>query len=131
VYSNRATIPGTATDRRLKATEARIAAIAEHIRQAAAAEADRARRAQLAEEMTHWLEFYSWRRNLSEENARAAQRAFYALAKRPHPDQGGTHQGFLRLKEAYDRALAAYRAGWMGSRGRVASNRSWDGVWSA
>ena len=45
----------------------------------------------------------------SEENARAAKRAFLTLAKRHHPDQGGTHQDFLRLKDAYDRALAAWR----------------------
>ncbi len=42
-------------------------------------------------------------------HARAAKRAFLFLAKRHHPDQGGAHQDFLRLKEAYDRALAAWR----------------------
>lgn len=96
--------------RRADATEARIAIIAQHIRRAAAAEAKRARRAQLADEMTHRLAFDRLRRNPTEENARAATRAFYALAKRHHPDQGGTHHGFLRLKDAYDRAQAAYRA---------------------
>jgi hypothetical protein len=33
------------------------------------------------------------------------------LAKRHHPDQGGSHQGFLQVKDAYDRALAAWRRG--------------------
>jgi hypothetical protein len=49
------------------------------------------------------------RRQPSQENARAAKRAFLTLAKRHHPDQGGTHDEFLRLKDAYDRALAAWR----------------------
>jgi hypothetical protein len=31
------------------------------------------------------------------------------LTKRHQPDQGGTHEGFLRLKDAYDRAMAAFR----------------------
>ncbi len=46
------------------------------------------------------------RRQPCEENARAAKRAFLTLAKLYHPDQGGTHDGFLRLKDAYDRAKA-------------------------
>ncbi|HKM53642.1 MAG TPA: hypothetical protein VJY33_09525 [Isosphaeraceae bacterium] len=95
--------------RRLEATEARIGIIVEHIRRAADADAERARRAQLAEERTRWLAFDHLRRNPTEENARAARRAFYTLAKRYHPDQGGTHHDFLRLKDAYDRAVAAYR----------------------
>ncbi|MGC8640611.1 MAG: hypothetical protein ACP5XB_12120, partial [Isosphaeraceae bacterium] len=68
------------------------------------------RRAQEAEEMTHWLAFDRLRQYPTEENARAAKRSFFTLAKRYHPDQGGTHYGFLRLKHAYDRTLAAYKA---------------------
>jgi len=49
------------------------------------------------------------RRYPTEENARAAKRAFLWLAKRHHPDHGGSHQGFLRVKDAYDRALDAWR----------------------
>ena len=45
------------------------------------------------------------RRYPTEENTRAAKRAFLWLAKRHHPDQGGSHQGFLRVKDAYDRRL--------------------------
>ena len=35
--------------------------------------------------------------------------AFDFLTKRHQPDPGGTHEGFLRLKDAYDRAMAAFR----------------------
>jgi curved DNA-binding protein CbpA len=49
------------------------------------------------------------RRNPTDENAKAAKRAYIFLAKRHHPDQGGTHEGSLRLKEAYDRALEVWR----------------------
>jgi curved DNA-binding protein CbpA len=45
----------------------------------------------------------------TEENAKAAKRAFLWLAKRHHPDQGGSHQGFLRVKDAYDQALSQWR----------------------
>jgi hypothetical protein len=47
--------------------------------------------------------------NSSEENARIAKRAFLFLAKRHHPDQGGSHHDFLRVKDAYDRARAVWR----------------------
>ena len=33
------------------------------------------------------------------------RRAFRALAKTTHPDQGGTHEGFIALKTAYDETL--------------------------
>ena len=36
-------------------------------------------------------------------------RAFLFLAKRHHPDQGGEHHDFLRVKHAYDRAFAVWR----------------------
>jgi hypothetical protein len=49
------------------------------------------------------------KRHPTEENARAAKRAFLFLAKRHHPDQGGNHHDFLRLKDAYDRSLAVWR----------------------
>ena len=57
----------------------------------------------------HWQAFDRLRWHPSEEKAHAAKRAFLILAKRHHPDQGGTHQEFLRLKDAYDQALAAWR----------------------
>ena len=34
---------------------------------------------------------------------------FDFLTKCNQPDQGGTHEGFLRLKDSYDRAMAAFR----------------------
>jgi hypothetical protein len=37
------------------------------------------------------------------------KRAFDVLTKRHQPDQGGTHEGFLRLNDAYYRAMAAFR----------------------
>jgi hypothetical protein len=99
---------------RLKAAEARIAVISEHMarqeqRAAAAAESERKTRKPAIEEKAHWQAVEWLRRQPTEENAKAAKRAFVWLAKRHHPDQGGTHQGFLRVKDAYDRALAAWR----------------------
>jgi hypothetical protein len=95
--------------KRRDAATARIALLKHHLKRAAAAEAERKRRDLLAEEAVHWQAFDRLRRQPSEENARAAKRAFLTLAKRLHPDQGGTHDEFLRLKDAYDRALAAWR----------------------
>lgn len=95
--------------RRIAATATRIRVITEHIRLLALAEAERKKREQQAEEMHLWQSFERLRRNPSEENARDAKRAFLFLAKRHHPDQGGTHDGFLRVKDAYDRALAIWR----------------------
>ena len=98
---------------RLKAVAARIAAIAEHIvrqeQRAAAAEAERKKREQAIEEAIHWQGIERLRRYPTAENARAAKRSFLWLAKRHHPDQGGNHHSFLRVKDAYDRALAAWR----------------------
>jgi hypothetical protein len=95
--------------RRIAATAMRIRAITEQIELRARAEAERRKREQQAEETHHWQSFAQLRRNPTEENAKAAKRSFLFLAKRHHPDQGGTHDGFLRLKEAYDRALEVWR----------------------
>src|SRR5262249_22708602 len=95
--------------RRIEATQARIGVITEHMQLLDRAEAERRKREQQAEESLHWQNFERLRRNPTEENARAAKRAFLFLAKRHHPDQGGSHDGFLRVKDAYDRALAAWR----------------------
>jgi curved DNA-binding protein CbpA len=75
----------------------------------ARAEAERRRHEHEAEEALHWQSFERLRRHPTEENARAAKRAFLFLAKRYHPDQGGSHHDFLRVKDAYDRALAVWR----------------------
>jgi len=95
--------------RRIEATRARIGVITEHVQLLAQAEAERKKREQQAEEAAYWQSFERLRRHSTEANARAAKQAFIILAKRHHPDQGGTHEGFLRLKDAYDRALAAWR----------------------
>jgi hypothetical protein len=95
--------------RRIEATRARIGVIARHVQLLAQAEAERRRREQQGEEAVSWQSFERLRRHPTEENASDAKRAFLLLAKRHHPDQGGTHHDFLRLKDAYDRALAAWQ----------------------
>lgn len=95
--------------RRIEATRARIGIIEQHVQLLASVEAERRRREQQAEEAVYWQSFERLRRHPTEENARAAKRAFLFLAKRHHPDQGGTHHDFLRLKDTYDRALAVWR----------------------
>ncbi len=106
-------------DRSTKAGQ-RLALLRRHIEQAAQDEAirrERERRTRAeaeaqrrrAEEAEHWLAIEQLRRHPSAEHARAAKRAFRLLALRLHPDQGGSHQEFIRLKDAYDRAEAAWR----------------------
>lgn len=95
--------------RRIDATEARIGVITAHMQLLAHAEAERRKREQQAEEALYWQSFERLRRHPTEENAKAAKRAFLFLAKRHHPDQGGTHHDFVRVKDAYDRALAVWR----------------------
>jgi hypothetical protein len=83
--------------------------ITEHMERLTRAEPERKKREQQAEEAIYWQSFERLRRHPTEEHARAAKRAFLFLAKRHHPDQGGTHHDFLRVKDAYDRALAVWR----------------------
>lgn len=99
--------------RRLEAVEARIGVISDHVaeltKRAAAAEAERRRRDQEIEESAHWQAIERLRHRPTPENAQVAKRAYLWLAKRHHPDQGGSHQAFLRVKDAYDKAQAAWR----------------------
>jgi chromosome segregation ATPase len=95
--------------RRIEATVRRIGVINDYIQMLARTEAERRNGEQQAEEKVYWQSFEQLRRNPTEENAMSAKRAFLLLAKRHHPDQGGTHHDFLRLKDAYDRALAVWR----------------------
>ena len=88
------------------ATQTRIAVLRVHVLRA---EAERKKREELTDEAKHWQAFDRLRRDPTEHNAREAKRAFLALAMRHHPDQGGSHPAFLRLKDAYDRALASRR----------------------
>ena len=97
------------TRRRIEAASTRIGVITEHMQLLARAEAERSKREQQAEQAIYWQSFEELRRHPTEENAKAAKRAFLFLAKRHHPDQGGSHHDFLRLKDAYDRALAVWR----------------------
>jgi hypothetical protein len=96
--------------RRHDAAVSKIALLRAHAQQAAAIEAERKKRDQQAEETMHWQAFDLLRRQPSAENATTAKRAFLTLAKRHHPDQGGSHDDFLRLKDAYDRALSVWRS---------------------
>jgi hypothetical protein len=95
--------------RRIDATETRIDVIVKHKQVLAHAEAIRRKRELEAEEAVHWQTIEQLRRQPTEENAKAAKRAFLVLAKRHHPDHGGSHHGFLRVKDAYDRAHAVWR----------------------
>jgi hypothetical protein len=95
--------------RRIEATAMRISIINKHIQLLAQAEIERAKRNQQAEERFYWQSFELLRRFPTAENAGSAKRAFLFLAKRHHPDQGGSHDGFLRVKVAYDQALAVWR----------------------
>jgi hypothetical protein len=76
----------------------------------ARAEVERRKREQQADEAIYWQSFERLCRHPSEENAEAAKRAFLSLAKRHHPDQGGSHHDFVRLKDTYDRAFAVWRS---------------------
>ena len=62
-----------------------------------------------AEEAEHWQAIELLHRSPSDEQVQAAKRAFRVLALRLHPDQGGSHEAFIRLKTAYDRAADAFR----------------------
>jgi hypothetical protein len=65
-------------------------------------------RKRLAEETEHWQAIDRLLRHPSTEHAQAAKRAYRILALRFHPDQGGSHEAFIRLQAAYDRAAAAW-----------------------
>jgi hypothetical protein len=95
--------------RRIEATATRIGNITEYIQLQARAEAERRERERQAEESFYWQSFEQLRRFPTEENARSAKRAFLFLAKRHHPDQGGSHERFVRVKDSYDQALAVWR----------------------
>jgi hypothetical protein len=95
--------------RRIQATRIRTDLIKQYLQRQGQVEVRRREREKQAEESHHWQAFRQLLRHPTEENAKVARSAFLFLAKRHHPDQGGTHDGFLRLKDAYDRALAAWR----------------------
>jgi hypothetical protein len=87
-------------------SKSRFALIEAKLGRPTAAGAERQRQ---ANEVAHWQAFEQLRLEPTEHNAREAKRSFLALAKRHHPDQGGSHHAFLRVKDAYDRARAVWR----------------------
>jgi hypothetical protein len=86
--------------RRIESTRVRLGVITQHMERLTHAEVERRKREQQAEEAIYWQSFERLRRHPSEENAIAAKRAFLFLAKRHHPDQGGSHHDSVRLKDA-------------------------------
>jgi hypothetical protein len=102
---------------RVAGTDERIGRLRWYIGEAARVEAERQKRQQaeaearrrMAEETEHWQAIERLHRSPSAEHAQAAKRAFRVLALRLHPDQGGNHEAFVRLKAVYDRAADAWR----------------------
>jgi hypothetical protein len=105
---------------RLDQARQRTALLRQHAEESARLESERRERQQRLraeqdarrrrdEEAEHWQAIERLHRLPSAEHARAAKRAFLTLAKQHHPDQGGSHAEFIRLKAAYDRAAAAWR----------------------
>jgi len=105
---------------RLKKARQHIALLRQHAAEATRIEAkrlERQRRLQAeqearrrkAEEAGHWAAIERLRHSPSAEHAHAAKRAFNVLALRLHPDHGGSHDAFIRLKLAYDGAVSAWR----------------------
>lgn len=93
--------------RRYEAQAVRLAAerLERQRRQLAVEEARRRR----AEEAEHWRAIERLHQEPSADHAHAAKRAYRFLAMRLHPDQGGTHEAFIRLKAAYDRTAETWR----------------------
>jgi hypothetical protein len=92
-------------DRVAKAGQ-RTALLRLHLDKADRIEAENRRR---AEEAEHWQAIERLHHVPSAEHAQAAKRAFRILSLHHHPDQGGSHEAFIRLKAAYDDAAAAWR----------------------
>ena len=98
---------------RLKKAEEHIALLRKHAGRAAREE-ERKRRAEeerqrRLEEAEHWRAIEQLHRTPSAEHVPAAKRAFRILALRLHPDQGGSHEAFIRLKAAFDRGMETVR----------------------
>ena len=102
---------------RIAETEERIGRLRRYIAETARLEAERQRRQQaeaeahrrLVEEGEHWQAIERLHRHPSAEHAQAAKRAYRTLALRLHPDQGGSHEAFIRLQAAYERAAKSWR----------------------
>jgi hypothetical protein len=102
---------------RIGEIDERIGRLRRHIEEAARIEAERQLRQQAeeearrrwAEEAELWRAIEQLRQHPTAENAKAAKRAFRILALRLHPDQGGSHEAFIRLKQAYERAVEGWQ----------------------
>lgn len=98
---------------RIRKAEERIVLLRPYAGQAARQEEKKRRREEEArrhvEEAEHWQAIERLHRTPSAEHAQMAKRAFRMLALRLHPDQGGSHEAFIRLKTAYERATDALR----------------------
>jgi hypothetical protein len=102
---------------RIVETDERIGRLRRHIDEAARVKAERQQRRQaaeetrrrLAEEAVHWHAIEQLRLHPTADNAQAAKRAFRILALRLHPDQGGSHEGFIQLQQVYERAAEGWR----------------------
>ena len=80
-----------------------------HLGLAAKAAFERKRKNRWAEEAPHWQAIWRLKRQPNEENAQAAKRAFRILALLYHPDHGGEHHAFIRLRHEYERSMNAWQ----------------------
>lgn len=94
---------------KLEAIEAKLALIRLHLEKQQAGEAARRQRERQAEEAAYCQAFALLRREPCEEHYRVAKRAFRKLALLYHPDQGGDHAAFIRIRRAYDEAVSHYQ----------------------
>lgn len=96
---------------RMDSAQRKVTILRDRITSAEKAQTERRRRERESELAVHWACFDRLRHHPTPENASAAKRAFLALAKVYHPDQGGTHEDFLQLKDRYDQARSACAVG--------------------
>lgn len=113
--------------RKQEAIEEKLALIRLQLEKRLAGEAARRERKRLAEEAAYWQAFEQLKRHPCEEHYRAAKQAFRKLAIRLHPDHGGDHERFIRMRRAYDEAVARYQLAARGQCGRIPQDRHWTG----
>jgi hypothetical protein len=63
-----------------------------------------------APEVREWWKVFGFR-DPNEINITTLQESYRQLSKRLHPDAGGTHEEFIKLKTAYESGLRAMGAG--------------------
>lgn len=92
--------------RKLATVEARIGLLSGLIRRAAAAQEEKRKR---EEETVQWEAIERLYHQPNAENFKAAKRAYRLLAMRLHPDQGGSHEAFIKLQAVFERAEKQWR----------------------